>query len=101
MIASGFDVKLCCHVQTKTWQWFHTYRSYSTPQKEEELSLYIGKHRHFSNPTSRAGRIFVEYHLLNGTTRQEAKRRALALETVDQVGNGGRNQLELSSASFF
>ena len=46
---------------------------YSTPQKEEELSLYIGKHRHVSNPTSRAGRIFVEYHLLNGTTRQEAK----------------------------
>ena len=28
-------------------------------------------------------------HLLTGaTSRQEAKRRALALETVDQVGNG-------------
>ena len=65
------------------------------------MYIYIGKHRHFSNPTSRAGRIFVEY-FFNGTPRQEAKRRALALETVDQVGNGGRhNQFLLSSASFF
>mgnify|MGYP001800682141 CR=1 FL=1 len=78
----------------------HTDHTVHPKKKKNCHYIYIGKHRHFSNPTSRAGRIFVEYHLLNGTTRQEAKRRALALETVDQVGNGGRNQLELSSASF-